>query len=111
MKILVRVLGRAQADIDHIYLWLRKRSPVGAAAWYTVLLHTLDELGDGRVAHSEAPEATKLGVELRQTLFKTRRGRVYRLLLVIREDELRVLRVRGPGQRPVAQRDLPADSQ
>jgi hypothetical protein len=31
-------------------------------------------------------------------LFKTRRGRYYRLVYVIAEDEVHVLRVRGPGQ-------------
>jgi len=82
MMVPVRVLRRAQADVDHVYLWLQKRSPAGAVAWYAVLLHTLHELGEGRVAHSVAPESARLGIELRQVLFKTRRGRMYRLLLV-----------------------------
>jgi plasmid stabilization system protein ParE len=109
MTATVRVLGHAQADIDHIYLWLQQRSPGGAASWYAALFRSLSELGTSRAAHSTAPESTKLSVDLRQMFFKTRRGRTYRLLFVIRDDEIRVLRVRGPGQRPVTRRDLPSD--
>jgi plasmid stabilization system protein ParE len=111
MTVPVRVLRRAQADIDHVYLWLRKRSTAGAVAWYAVLLHTLHELGEGRAAHSVAPESAIFGVDLRQALFKTRHGRMYRLVFVIEDREIRVLRVRGPGQRPLSRRDLPADDE
>jgi plasmid stabilization system protein ParE len=109
MTFAVRVLGRATADVDHIYLWLRQRSPEGAAAWYAVYLDKLRELADSIAASSVAPEATEFDMELRQAFFKTRRGRTYRLLFVIAGDDLRVLRVRGPGQHPVSRRDLPAE--
>ena len=36
--------------------------------------------------------------EVRQVLFQTRHGRPYRILYAISGDEVRVLRVRGPGQ-------------
>jgi plasmid stabilization system protein ParE len=109
MTRLVRILSRAQADVDRIYLWLRRRSPAGAAAWYAALLHTLHELGGNAAVYSIAPEAQSLCIDLQQTFFKTRRGRTYRLLFVVRAEEIRVLRVRGPGQRPVTPRDLPAE--
>lgn len=44
--------------------------------------------------------------EVRQCLFKTRRGRTYRALYTIVEDEVRVLRVRGPGQAPLTDDEL-----
>jgi len=109
MTLEIRVLGRATADADHIYLWLHQRSPDGAAAWYAAYFNKLCELGDSKSASSIAPEAIALGVDLRQAFFKTRRGRSYRLLFLIAGNELRVLRVRGPGQRPVTRRDLPSD--
>jgi plasmid stabilization system protein ParE len=109
MTFTVRVLGRATADVDHIYVWLRQRSPEGAAAWYAAYLDKLRELAESVAASSIAPEATKFGIELRQAFFKTRQGRTYRLLFVIAGNDLRVLRVRGPGQRPVSRRDLPAE--
>ena len=109
MTFLIRVLGRAQADVDNIYLWLCQRSPMGAIAWYAVLLEKLAELGDNASSCSIAPESARIGVELRQAFFKTRRGRTYRLLFVIVGAEARVLRVRGPGQRPVTRLDVTLD--
>jgi hypothetical protein len=84
-----------------------KRSPAGASAWYVALHERLKKLADDATRCAMAPEAMKLGVDLRQAFFKTRRGRNYRLLFIIADDEARVLRVRGPGQKPVRMRDIP----
>ena len=111
MTYVVRILGRAQADVDHIYLWLKRRSPTGAIAWYTAFLDKFSGLGESATACAQAPETARLGIELRQAFFKTRRGRSYRLLFVITGGEVRILRVRGPGQRPVSRRDLPSDQE
>ena len=102
----VRVLGRGQADIEDIYQWLRQRSPTGAAAWYAALVATLDQLAEFPAACPPAAEAREMGMDLRQELFRTRRGRTYRILFMIVGAEVRVLRVRGPGQRPVAEREV-----
>jgi len=56
--------------------------------------------------HGIAPESDRIAMELRQRLFRMRRGRVYRLLFVIAKTEVSVLRVRGPGQAPLAANDL-----
>jgi len=108
MTYVVRILGRAQADVDDVYLWLRRSSPTGAVAWYSAFLDRYTGLGENAMSCALAPEAARLGIELRQAFFKTRRGRSYRLLFVVTSGEVRVLRVRGPGQRPVSKRDLPA---
>ncbi len=105
----VRILRRGQADIEDIYQWLRQRSPTGAAAWYAAIVATLDRLADVAATCPAAAEAATVGVDLRQALFKTRRGRTYRILFLIVDAEVRVLRVRGPGQRPIAARDLATD--
>jgi hypothetical protein len=39
-------------------------------------------------------------------IFKTRRGRAYRALFLIRGDVVFVLHVRGPGQRPLEPGEL-----
>lgn len=44
--------------------------------------------------------------DLRQALFKTPRGRVYRAVFFIEGDQVFILRVRGPGQAPVRPDDL-----
>jgi len=45
-----------------------------------------------------AVESDYVDFEVREVLFKTRRGLVYRALYTIRGDEVFVLHVRGPGQ-------------
>jgi plasmid stabilization system protein ParE len=105
----LRILRRAVGDIDDIYDWLRKRSPTGAVTWYEALTRRLVELTAGDFLGASAPESTKLGVDLRHAFFKTPRGRTYRVLFLIVADEIRVLRIRGPGQRPVTKRDVSTD--
>jgi hypothetical protein len=45
-----------------------------------------------------APESEEFPEEIRHITFSTRKGRTYRALFLIVEDEVRVLRIRGPGQ-------------
>jgi hypothetical protein len=45
-----------------------------------------------------AVESEHVDAEIREVLFKTRRGLVYRLLFTIRQSHVFVLHVRGPGQ-------------
>jgi len=57
-----------------------------------------DRLKRETLDHALAPEADWIGRDIRQNLFKTPQGRYYRLLYVVVENEVRVIRVRGPGQ-------------
>jgi hypothetical protein len=43
---------------------------------------------------------------IRQTLFKTPRGRTYRMVFTILGSDVRVLAIRGPGQAPLTRNDL-----
>jgi len=47
--------------------------------------------------------------DVREVLFKTRKGNPYRILFTIQEAEVLILRVRGPGQDDLASTDFPAD--
>jgi toxin ParE1/3/4 len=98
MSLSVRILGRAWSDADAIFDWLAARSPAGAARWYAAFLKATQDLLDNPLRHEFAPESKLIEREIRHRFFKTRRGRVYRLLFVIVGDEIRILRVRGPGQ-------------
>jgi len=53
-----------------------------------------------------APENQDCDLEVRQALFKTRHGRVYRALFFIEGENVFILRVRGPGQAPVMPKDI-----
>jgi plasmid stabilization system protein ParE len=101
----VHELSRAQADVRSIVDWLKSRSPQGAAAWldaYDAMLEGLSRFA----THAVAPENAEAEFEVRQVLFKTRRGKVYRDLYLVDGDDVYILRVRGKGQAPVDPPDL-----
>lgn len=106
MAFQVLLLRRAQTDIDSIYTWLAKRSARGAANWYAAFLDAAAALERDAEFCAAAPEAKRLRLDLRQRLFKTPRGRAYRILFMIVGMQARVLRVRGPGQASLKSRDV-----
>jgi plasmid stabilization system protein ParE len=106
MNFPVRILGRAASDADSIFDWLASRSPAGSARWYAAFLTAADSLSIDPFRHDVAPESEILGLDIRHRFFKTRRGRVYRLLFVVVDDEVRILRVRGPGQPPLTAEEV-----
>jgi len=53
-----------------------------------------------------ASESASLGEEVRNIMFRTKAGRPYRAIFVIVEDEVRILRIRGSGQKPVTRKDI-----
>lgn len=108
MKYRVKFLPRANADVRQMLRYLSERAPQGASAWLSALDRAIIRLQEGADTFSEALESDHFEVDLRQLLFKTRRGLVYRLIYTIAGDEVRILRVRGPGQAPVDPED--ADS-
>ena len=106
MTFVVGELPKARQDKDSIFRWLHERSPGGAFAW----LESYDAL-IARLTHDAAmfglvPENADCELEVRQGLFKTRGGRVYRALFFVEGEDAFVLRVRGPGQAPVIPNDM-----
>jgi plasmid stabilization system protein ParE len=94
----VLVTRQAEADIDAILTWLRGRSPSGAKSWFKALESAIAWLADHAASCPLAPENDYFDEEIRERLFKTKRGRPYRLLFVVAEKQVRLLHVRGPGQ-------------
>ena len=88
----------AQSDVDGIIGYLADRSPQGAAAWSKAWDDLLDKLRERPESFGLAPESSYHDDEIRQALFKTRRGRTYRALFVIFYDTVHIIHVRGPGQ-------------
>ena len=93
----VRVSAQAERDVDMIFDWLAQRIE-GAIRWYQTFLNTLRTLPSRAEGCGIAYEAEQLGVDLRQTLFKTRRGNSCRIAFIIRSSVAHVLAVRGTGQ-------------
>jgi plasmid stabilization system protein ParE len=99
MTFRVRLTDAASADIQAILRWIEERSLAGADAWYRRWLEVLDSLCYRADAFGLAPESDDHPEPIRQVTFKTKRGRRYRALFSIRNQEVFVLHVRGPGQR------------
>ena len=98
MKLKLNILPRAERDAQHIFQWIEERSPEGARRWWFAFENAVQKLTSNLQAYALAPEDAVTDYELRQFLFKTRRGRTYRGVFTIIGNELRVLRLRGPGQ-------------
>jgi plasmid stabilization system protein ParE len=106
MTFCIKILGRAIADIDRITAYIKQRSPQGAAAWLNALQRAMKRLEQNAESCGEADENQRFDISLKQVLFKTRRGRVYRIVFTIVEYEVRILRIRGPGQAPIEPGDV-----
>ena len=106
MTLQVQVSRRAERDADAIFDWLAARSPDGAVRWYASYLATVRSLADRAPGCPMAAEADRMGLELRQVMFRTRKGRPYRLLFIIRGGDVHVMCVRGPGQDLASPGDL-----
>jgi len=104
---MVSFSARAARDVDLILAWLGKRSPLGAQRWAEALDAATLRLGEDPARFPLIPESIRYPFEVRDALFKTPKGRKYRALFTIVGDEVRVLRVRRPAQRPIRGRDLP----
>jgi plasmid stabilization system protein ParE len=106
MKYDVKALRKAEADIRSITTYLYERSPRGAAAWLDAYRQARTRLATSADRCGRAEENEHFDIDVRQALFKTRRGRIYRMLFTIVGNEVRILRVRGPGQAPFIADDL-----
>ncbi|HZZ78699.1 MAG TPA: hypothetical protein VFE62_09280 [Gemmataceae bacterium] len=102
----VLVLARAARDVDSIFAWLTKRSPVGAVRWADAFKQVKLRLAEDPLRFSLIPEKLRFFHDVRDILFKTRKGKLYRAVFAIVGHEVRILRVRRPGQRPIRSRDL-----
>jgi plasmid stabilization system protein ParE len=105
----VRTLERAERDLFGIARWLKKRSLLGARRWLLAYEDAKKKLGQTPLTYGRAPEDSRVDFELRQTFFKTPRGKRYRVVFTVVEDEVLILRVRGPHQRPLRRKDLSTD--
>jgi plasmid stabilization system protein ParE len=108
MTFQVRSLRKARQDVDCILNWLihDRKTPRGAAAWLRAYEAAAATLATSADAYGLAPEDGFVDYVVRQFLFKTRSGRVYRGLYTIVGEEMLILRVRGPGQAEVQPDEL-----
>jgi plasmid stabilization system protein ParE len=95
------LVPKAEAEVDRIIRYLSERSPQGARAWCERWEQVLADLRNDPLTFGLAPESSAHPKEVRQVLFKTRRGRKYRALFTIVGRGVYIIEVRGPGQKLV----------
>jgi plasmid stabilization system protein ParE len=102
----INVQRRARADLDRIYDWLETRSHRGAVSWYRAFWAAAMRIAEDPESYSIVDEAPDVSRPVRQAIFKTRRGKRYRIIFDFSETDVYIYRVRQPGQRPLRDRDL-----
>jgi plasmid stabilization system protein ParE len=105
MKYELLLVPSAEADVDRIIRYLAERSPQGAIAWCDRWEQVLEQLRDDPLIHAVAPESDDER-QVRQALFKTRRGQIYRALFTVVGRGVYIINVRGPGQNLVRKKQL-----
>src|SRR5262245_22322257 len=100
------IFRRAAGDFHKIVKWLKTRSPAGAEAWRFAFAECLAEIISDPSRYEKVAEGSVPPHGIRQALFHTRRGNKYRIVFQVVGFEVRVLRIRGPGQRNLRDRDL-----
>ena len=102
----IETTAQAEADIERIYAWLSGRSVAGANRWYGSFSQAVERLNTNPLACALARENNDFAQEIRNLLFGTPRGRIYRALFIIEGDCVRVLAVGGPGEKAVKPTDV-----
>lgn len=107
MRLRLKILSRAEEDAQHIFDYISERSSQGASAWWSAFEDATERSLAELTEFGLAPENEPVDSELRQVLFKTPHGRTYRFVFTRVDNELRILRVRGPGQPPLSADEIP----
>jgi plasmid stabilization system protein ParE len=97
MKFKVVTPRAAERDFNGILEYIASRSKAGAEAWASAFDKALARLEESADSCPLALENDFVDFEVRESLFKTRRGLIYRILFTIHEDTVIILHVRGPG--------------
>lgn len=85
-------LPKAIADVRKIVAWLYERSPQGSESWLDAYDSALARLKINAASNRLAFENDAVAeIEVRQALFKTKHGRVYRILYFVEGDSVFVL--------------------
>lgn len=106
MRYSVIALRRADDDVRSITHWLADRSLQGAESWLDAYEQLRIRLAENADSLGPALEDPDFSIALKQALFRTRHARTYRAVFTIVGDEVRILRVRGPGQPPLQADEL-----
>ncbi len=102
------VTPRARADVSSITRWIRvtRQSPDGATTWSLAFREAVRRVQVNPEIHSVVSEHELQDLGIQQISFKTRQGKRYRVIFIIENNVVQVLRVRGPGQPPLSKDEV-----
>ena len=84
---------QAEADIREAMRWMARHSPKKSTHWYFDVMNAIESLSKFPARCPYAPERETFGLEIRHLLFDK-----YRILFVIEDETVHVLRVRHQAQ-------------
>jgi len=93
MSFKVVIESEAEEDLKEAARWIAQRSPDKAALWYFDAMEAIESLENFPARCPPAPESEKFGVQIRHLIF----GK-YRILFIIDDETVHVLRVRHQAQ-------------
>lgn len=91
MEYRVKLMPRAQQDIEELYEWVVHRAPRQGPLWYNGLVRSLESLSRHPERCPLAPEGHELGEPVRHLLYGKR---PYRILFWVKGNEVHVLHIR-----------------
>lgn len=100
------VTEQAERDLMRIGDWIGSRSPEGAARWLESAWSAIRSLEKNAIACSLAPENEMVPQEVRNIMFRTRRGLYYRAIFIVDGSRVIITHIRGPGQSDVKPEEL-----
>jgi plasmid stabilization system protein ParE len=103
-KLKVLILRRADQDLRDAALYLARFAPQAARRWADGFEEAIASLDTNPERWGLAPETGLAGLEIRQLIYRSKSGKASRALFVIANDQVRVLRVRRPGE-PILRED------
>ena len=106
MSFQVFELRKARSDVAKIFEWIASQSPSGALKWLDSYDEAIEKLKLRADRFSLAEEDDDFEIEIRQAFFQTPRGKLYRIVFTIENQDAFVLRVRAPGQRDITPDDI-----
>jgi plasmid stabilization system protein ParE len=108
MNYQVRLTETAEADYEERLSSLAERSPEAARKLHSRYLTALERVRTRPLSCGLAYENIYFPGELRHLLFWAYPNRKYRALYIVRGDQVVILAIRAPGEKPVKRDDLTA---
>jgi len=103
----LNLLAKAKADYRRAFKYIQEHSHQGAENWELAFEQCLVRLRANPIIYSLAPENDLYDFSLYQVLFRTKYGKRYRMVYRIDGEQVTIYRLRGHGQPPLKQDDLP----